>query len=193
MTAIPEKKLYTFEEYLALEEASETRYEYWDGEVFAMAGTTRRHNVLVQNLTRLLYPFVRKNGCQTFAESVKQEIWKRQRYVYPDVIYTCDPDDISADDDKWVKNPSLLIEVLSDSTRGVDLHTKRLAYFNLISLQAYVLLAQNQCQAEVFERANDFWTYRIFRNLNDQIRLQTLGIELVLSEVYENIKFKTRV
>ncbi len=191
MTAIPEKKTYTFEEYLALEEASESRYEYWDGEVFAMAGTTRRHNVMVQNLTRLLYPFARKNGCQTFAESVKQEIWKRQRYVYPDVIYTCDPDDVEADEGKWVKNPGLLIEVLSDSTRGVDLHTKRLAYFNLISLQAYVILAQKQCQVEVFERANDFWTYRIFEDLNDCIRLESLGIELRLSEVYENIKLKT--
>jgi len=191
MTAIPEKKIYTFEEYLALEEASEIRYKYWDGEVFAMAGTTRRHNVMVQNLTRLLYPFARKIGCQTIAESVKQEIWKRQRYVYPDVIYTCDSDDVEADDGKWVKNPGLLIEVLSDSTRGVDLHTKRLAYFNLISLQAYAILAQKQCQVEVFERANDFWTYRIFKDLNDCIRIETLGIELRLSEVYENVKLKT--
>lgn len=190
MTAIPEKKIYTFEEYLALEEASETRYEYWDGEVFAMAGTTRRHNVLVQNLTRLLYPFVRKNGCQTFAESVKQEIWRHRRYVYPDVIYTCDPDDIEADDGKSVKNPSLLIEVLSDSTRGVDLHTKRLAYINIASLKAYIVLAQKICEAEVFERTTPFWSYRVFNNLNDSIQLETLGIELRLSEIYENVILK---
>lgn len=190
MTAVPEKKTYTFEEYLALEQASETRYEYWDGEVFAMAGTTRRHNVMVQNLTRLLYPFVRRNGCQTFAESVKQEIWKRQRYVYPDVIYTCDPDDVEADEGKWVKNPSLLIEVLSDSTRGVDLHSKRLAYINMASLQAYIVLAQKKCEAEVFERANDFWTYRIFNSLNDIIHLKALGIELLLADVYENVLLK---
>jgi Uma2 family endonuclease len=190
MTAIPEKKIYTFEEYLALEEASETRYEYWDGEVFAMAGTTRRHNVLVQNLTFLLRPLARTNGCQTYAESIKQELRARSRYVYPDIIYSCDSDDVEADDELWVTNPCLLIEVLSDSTAGVDREKKREAYFRLPSLQAYVILAQDRYSAQVYQRANDFWRYELLTNPADEIRLPALGITLKLAEVYEGVRLK---
>lgn len=189
MTALTEKKTYAFEEYLTLERAEEIRYEYWDGEVFAVAGTTKRHNLIVQNLTRLLYPFTRKNGCQTFAESIKQELRANRRYVYPDVIYTCHPDDVEADDGLRVRYPSLLIEVLSDSTQGVDRQAKRKSYFNLPSLQAYLLLSQHECYAELYQRANDFWRFENFAALTDPIRIHTLGIDLPLADVYEGIRF----
>ena len=190
MTAIPEKKLYTFEEYLALEEASETRYEYWDGEVFAMAGTTKRHNRMVLNLSRLLYPFTQKKGCEVFAESIKQQLRERSRYVYPDIIYSCDPEDVEADDGQWVKNPSLLIEVLSDSTEGVDREKKRDAYFLLPSLQVYIILAQDRYSARVYQRAGDFWRYELLTNSEDEIRLPALGIMLKLADVYEGVRLK---
>lgn len=190
MTAIPEKKTYTFEEYLALEAASETRYEYWDGEVFAMAGTTKRHNRMVLNLARLLYPFAQKKGCEVFAENVKQQLRERSRYVYPDVIYTCDPDDVEADDGQWVVEPRLLIEVLSDSTAGVDREEKRDAYFLLPSLQAYIILAQDRYSAKIYQRANDFWRNQLLTNPADEILLPTLGITLKLADVYEGIRLK---
>jgi Uma2 family endonuclease len=154
-----------------------------------MAGTTRRHNLMVQNLIVALRSLARKNGCQTFAESVKQELRSDRRYVYPDVVYTCHPEDIRADENTWARHPSLLIEVLPESTQGVDRSRKRQAYFRLPSLQAYLLLDQDRCFAELYQRAHDFWRFEFFTELTDRVRIDTLGIELSLCEVYEGISF----
>ena len=190
MTAIPEKKLYTFEEYLALEEASETRYEYWDGEVFAMAGTTKRHNRLVLRLAGLLESFALRQGCAVFAENVKQQLVHRSRYVYPDIIYTCDADDLEDDLTMLVKSPCLLIEVLSDSTKTEDTTTKLTNYFRLPSLQAYLLVSQKKIQIQVYERANDFLKCRTFTDIEDIIHLEKLGITLRLADVYAGFNLK---
>ncbi len=129
MTAAqPVKKIYTFDEYLALEQAEGIRYEYWDGEVFAMAGTTKRHNTLVQNTSFVLRSFAKRNRCQVYTENVRQKLKTGNRYVYPDVIYTCDEADLADDLGIIVNSPSLLIEVVSGSTEKTDVHDKRPHY-----------------------------------------------------------------
>ncbi len=157
MTAIPpEKKVYTFDEYVQLEQSEGIRYEFWDGEVFAMAGSTKRHNSIVQNMTFALRPSAKKNGCKVYSENVRQKLNRGERYVYPDVIYTCDPADIDNDMASSVASPSLLIEVISQSTERTDTHDKRPHYIKLPSLLYYVLIHQTAYRAEVFERNVDF-------------------------------------
>lgn len=183
----PARKTYTFEEYLALEQSEGIRYEYWDGEVIAMAGTTKRHNTIVQNLTSVLRPFARRNGCAVYAENVRQKLKTGDRYVYPDVIYTCDPADLENDLGIWVNNPCLLIEVISDSTQGKDFYNKRFQYTKLSSLVYYLLISQTNYRVEVFERNVDFRKYQVIEGIDATVDLPLLDISLSLDDFYEGI------
>ncbi len=188
-TPIFKNKRYSFEEYIALEKAEGTRFEFDNGEVYAMAGTTKRHNTIVQNITFALRPFARKNGCQTFSENVKQKLRDGERYVYPDVIYTCDSQDLADDNEVIVVSPYLIMEVLSDSTEDSDKMEKRHRYFMIPSLQCYVLVAQNPCIIEVYQRFNDFWKFQSYTALDAQIHLEALNITLSVADIYEGITF----
>ncbi|WP_018621702.1 Uma2 family endonuclease [Spirosoma luteum] len=180
-------KTYTFDEYVALEQAEGIRYEYWDGEVIATDGATKRHNILVQSLSRLLYPYARKKGCQVFAENVRQKLKTGERYVYPGIIYTCDPADLENDMGVWVNSPSLLIEVGSNATQSNDFHEKRPHYTKIPSLLYYLLVSQTEYRIEVFERNVDFWKYRITEGVEAIVDLPLLGMNLPLADVYEGI------
>ena len=186
--AQPVKKIYTFDEYLELEETTGLRYEFWDGEIFAMAGATKRHNTIVQNLTFLLRPYARKSGCQIYAENVRQKLRTGDRYVYPDVIYTCDPDDTADDLGIIINSPSLLIEVISTSTSKTDTHDKRPHYTKLPSLLYYVLVSQIDYRVEVFERNVDFWKYCLIEGIDATVDLTQLGMTLSMKKIYEGIR-----
>ena len=191
MTTIqPARKFYTIEEYIALERAEGIRYEYWDGEVFAMAGTTKRHNTLVQSLSRLLHPHARRTGCQVYAENVRQKLQTGSRYVYPDVIYTCDSADTKDDLAIIVSSPSLLIEVISASTGPADNHDKRPHYTKLPSLLYYVMVSQTDYRVEVFERNIDFWKYWLIEGIDATVDLPQLSILLPMEEIYEGITLR---
>lgn len=188
MTATqPVKKIYTFDEYLALEEAESIRYEYWDGEVFAMGGTTKRHNTLVQNISFVLRSFAKRNGCQVYSENVRQKLRTGNRYVYPDVIYTCDEADLANDLGIIVNSPSLLIEVLPGSTEKTDVHDKRPHYTKIPSLFYYLLVSQKSYRVEVFERSVDFWKYRLIEDLDASVDLPLLNMTLSMEEIYDGI------
>ncbi len=182
-----EKKIYTFEEYEALEREEGIRYEYVDGEVFAMAGTTKRHNTIVQNATFALRAVAKKKGCSVYSESVKQKLKTGEKYVYPDVIYTCEPADLADDSETVVQSPSLLIEVVSESTQRYDIREKRLEYFKIPSLQYYLLVSQKHYCVELYERSADFWKYTIYDGLDAKIELEKLGVTMSLAEIYEGI------
>lgn len=192
MTAAqPISKTYTFDEYVALEQTEGIRYEYWDGEVVAMAGTTKRHNTIVQNIAFTLRPFARKKGCQVYSENVRQKLKTGQRYVYPDIIYTCDPADLENDMGIWVNSPSLLIEVVSSSTHSKDFHEKRPHYTKLPSLLYYLLVSQTDYRVEVFERNVDFWKYQVIEGVDAVIDLPLIELTLSLNEIYEGITLPT--
>ncbi|WP_461089890.1 Uma2 family endonuclease [Spirosoma gilvum] len=180
-------KLYTFDEYVALERSEGIRYEYWDGEVVAMAGTTKRHNTIVQNIAFSLRPFARNKGCQVYAENVRQKLKTGQRYVYPDIIYTCDPADLENDMGVWVHSPCLLIEVISDSTQSKDFHDKRPHYTKLPSLLYYLLVSQTDYRVEIFERNVDFWKYQVIEGIEAVVELPLLQMNLPLTAIYEGI------
>ena len=189
MVAIPRKK-YTFDEYLALERAEGIRYEFWNGEVVAIAGATKRHNVLVNALSRQLYSVARKNGCQVFTENVRMKLPASEKYVYPGVIYTCEPDDLNDDQGIYVTSPCLLIDVLSDSTGADDDYKKRLHYFEIPSLQYYLLVHQDTYKVEVYERSADFWAYRLYEGIDTPIPLTNINVILSMTAIYEDIEVK---
>ena len=109
-----QKKYISVEEYFEMEKHSEVRHEYYDGEVFAMAGTSLNHNEIIQNIAGILRPIFRPKGCKVLLESVKLEAIKHFYYPYPDLMLTCDAEDMDAE--YIIKKPTLIIEVLSKSS-----------------------------------------------------------------------------
>ncbi|MCU0354944.1 MAG: Uma2 family endonuclease [Cytophagales bacterium] len=187
--AQPQKTHYTVEEYFGLDNNSEIRYEFYDGEVFAMAGGTKNHNRIVRNLNALLLDSFAPRGCDVFAESVKLEAIKDLYYPYPDVMLTCD--DRDSNDEYLVVHPSLIVEVLSPSTANYDRDFKLKKYQQIPSLQHYLLVSQYECSVEVYSRIGQsaVWTYQLFTDMTDQIRLESLDFTLPVAKIYANIRF----
>lgn len=107
----------------------------------------------------------------------------------PNVIYTCDQEDLADDNDVIVGSPCLLFEVLSDSTEDSDKMEKRHHYFMIPSLPCYVSVAQNPCIIEVYQRYNDFWKFQSYTSLDSQIELEALGISLSVADINEGVIF----
>lgn len=190
----------SFAEYEALDHTAEdTRYEYTDGEIFALSGGSLNHNQLVQNMTFALLNRFRNNGCRIFSETVKLQLQASRRYVYPDVILhlqwfasALSPREYSAWDlaeQKMVKEPTLLVEVLSDRTEKRDLGKKVDYYQALPSLQVYVIIAQDEYWVRVYERSaeGNWLPHRTLEKETDVVRLENLKLELPISEIYEQV------
>jgi Uma2 family endonuclease len=111
-----------------------------------------------------------------------------EKYVYPDVIYTCEPDDLKDDQGIYVTSPCLLIDVLSDSTGADNDHKKRRHYVKIPSLQYYLLVHQDAYKVEVYERSADFWACRLYEGIESQIPLNNIGVTLSLTAIYEGIE-----
>lgn len=178
----------TVEEYFELEEQSEIRHEYYDGEVYAMSGTTLNHNSIVGNVWGLFRSFFRHRGCRVFGENVKLKVSDRY-YLYPDVIVTCVPKDTSAT--YTVEYPSILVEVSSKTTGARDRGIKLKQYKTIPALQYYLLVSQREYSVEVFSRveASDLWTYRSFESEEDVIRFDAFNFEMSLKAIYEDVAF----
>ncbi|WP_045114822.1 Uma2 family endonuclease [Microscilla marina] len=186
--AEPLKTHYTYEEYLELEQTEGIRYEYYQGEIFAMAGSTKRHNRISRN-TLFLFEQSLNDNCEAFIGDVKVEINQHKHYVYPDVVVTCDANDVANDQEVYVKHPSLVVEVLSKSTQGYDKNEKQKAYMRLPSLEYYMLIEQNTCEIELYSRQKDLWSYALYNDPNQVIALPKLNLSLKVSDVYKRVKF----
>ena len=149
-------------EYLAWEKNQERRHEYFAGEVFAMAGGSRRHNALCASAIAALHSaFERGAGaCRVFSSDQKVGI-AGDRYVYPDVTVVCGSPEPAGPDSELIENPAVVVEVVSSSTEQYDRGLKWEAYQRIATLTDYVLVSQNEPRIEHFTRgAGGDWTYR---------------------------------
>jgi len=180
---------YSLEEYLEMEEKSEIRHEYYDGEIFAMAGTTMNHNDIVGNVRSLFKNIFRPKGCRVFAENVKVEAIVNFYYPYPDVIVTCAPEDISGT--YIVRHPSILVEVLSKSSANYDRDFKLRRYKEIPSLNYYMLVSQYDCYVELYTRTaqEGIWTYQSFDSMESVISFDLLDFTMPVSAIYDAIVF----
>ncbi|MCF0071345.1 Uma2 family endonuclease [Dyadobacter sp. CY261] len=182
----------TVEEYFELEKESEIRHEYYNGEIYAMAGTTLNHNDIVDNVRSFLKGFFQPRGCRVFAESVKVKA-SNIYYPYPDVIVTCAPVDISGT--YVVKHPTILVEVISKSSESRDRGFKLKHYRAIPSLQYYLLVSQLEYSVDMYSRleGNDLWGYQSFEGINDAVRFDAFNFEMSLKAIYENIEFEPEI
>ncbi len=181
-----ERNNYSYSEYLELENHSEFRHEFYFGEVFAMSGTSRRHNEIIFNMVRELKHILKGKKCFVYFEQIKVEIVAQNHYVYPDVVVSCSQNE---DNPLCIKFPMLIIEVLSDSTCEYDRYEKFEAYKTLNTLKYYVLVEQKRCMLELFIRENEKWNRIIIYNLQSNFEIPELGVSIPLSLIYEGIEF----
>jgi len=182
----------TVEEYFELENESEIRHEYFDGEVYAMSGTTFNHNDIVDNIRSALKRFFRPQGCRAFAESVKLKV-SAICYLYPDIVVTCAAKDVSGT--HIVEHPIVLVEVISRTSNVRDRGFKLKQYKTIPSLQYYLLVSQVGHRVELHSRleGSDLWTCRSFENIEDIVRLDAFDFEISLKSIYENINFQPEI
>jgi len=193
MSALPKKKTYTPEEYLALEEKAEYRSEYWNGQIIKMSGGTGNHNSITLNIAGELKARLR-NECRTFAIDVKVWIDLWNSYAYPDVFVICKEPQYHKKRRDIFTNPSLIIEVLSNGTKIFDKGDKFLAYQTIDSLQEYIMVDQYKFLVEQYIKQKDGdWTYKATIGQDSQINLYSVGETLQLSEIYDLVEFETEI
>jgi Uma2 family endonuclease len=169
-----QKENYTFEEYLALEQETGVRFEFYQGEVFAMAGGTLRHNRIGGNIFVFLRGVIENRPYDVFQSDLKLEMKHLSHYVYPDIMFTCHPDDLKDEEAIFIPHPSLIVEVLSKSTGGYDLNEKRDKYFKIPDLQYYMIVWQTKYKVELYARRNQFWAYYTFEEIIDILDLDAI-------------------
>ncbi len=189
--AIPQKKPFiTVDDYLLLERAAEDKSEYYAGEIFAMAGASPPHCLIVANVIRELGNALKGHRCAPYGSNLRIEIPATGLYTYPDASVVCGPPELSPKGNDMVTNPTLLVEVLSESTEAYDRGGKFAHYRTLPSLREYVLVSQNEALVEVFFRRDDgIWQLAPVSGLDASVDMQSLGITLRLAEVYERVDF----
>ena len=181
----------TPEEYLRLEAASDTKHEYIDGEVYAMAGATDTHVTIAGNIFALLLSHLRGSGCRVYISDMKVRIENRNRFYYPDVLVTCD--DRDRENSTFKKFPSLIIEVLSDSTEAFDRGDKFADDRSLPSLQEYVLINTRKARIECFRRTKeDLWLLQFYEVKNSHFELTSIDFKGKISDVYEEVEFNNK-
>ncbi|GAB4426653.1 MAG: hypothetical protein OHK0011_08260 [Turneriella sp.] len=182
---LPSLALFSAEEYLAFENLSPEKHEYFDGHIIAMAGASPAHNEIQTNLIRLLgNRFVEtKRPCKPYASDTRVQV-SQTKYFYPDVSVYCRAPDVDGLNN-W-KNPEVVIEIISDSTASFDQNEKAAAYKQMPSLKELVLIDSRVKAITIFQRQDDgAW---VERSYGDQtVAVNIAGEELALAEIYEGV------
>ncbi|MBW4562277.1 MAG: Uma2 family endonuclease [Mojavia pulchra JT2-VF2] len=175
----------TIEEYLAWEPQQDLRYEYVNGEVFAMTGGTIPHNDIALNLYTALRPHLRARGCRVNVSDVKVQVTPTSPYYYPDVVVSCDPQDLNAL--KFIQNPRIIAEVLSPSTSSKDRGEKFTNYLKMPSLQEYLLIDSETISVERYCWGEGrMWLYYPYTE-GDIITLSSIEFEFAIALLYEGV------
>lgn len=169
------------QEYLDSEPYSDVKREYIDGYVYAMAGAKAAHIKITGNVFRKIGNHLEGKPCQPYMSDMQVKIGKK--YFYPDVLVDCTN---LADSSVFTQTPTLIVEVLSKSTRRMDETTKRIAYTQIDTLQEYILIEQDFVQVEVIKRKNGWLPNHYF--LGDDITLDSIGLTLSVESIYERIQ-----
>ena len=185
MTSQPKTYL-TPEEYLSIERQNEYKSEYIDGEMVAMVGASRRHNIITFNLAKALGRQLEGRPCEGYVNDMRVRIVSKREYAYtyPDVAVVCgEPQFVDGQLDTLL-NPTVLIEVLSESTEKYDRGKKFGLYRTIESLAEYVLVTQDECKVEQYVKQSDGrWLLSDHRSLDDVVELASVQCSLALREV----------
>jgi Uma2 family endonuclease len=183
--SVAHQRFFTADDYLAWEADQATKHEYVRGEVFAMAGAKDAHVTVALNVASLLKTHLRGTPCRTFISDMKLKVEAAGAFYYPDVFVTCDPRDRA--DDQYKRYPSLVVEVLSESTARYDYGRKFANYRLLDSLREYVVIDPDALTVEVFRRDTEgHWVLYPFEG-EGEAEFASVECRLPLAMIFEDV------
>lgn len=185
------KMLYSVAEYLELEDQADFKSEYYHGEIIPMAGSSLNHNQIIHNVVVTLGNAFEKRNCRTYFTDVKLKIEDDKDYTYPDVMVLCGEPQLLPGRNDAITNPSVIFEVLSESTQVEDFTTKFERYKAIQSLQNYILIDQYKVYVECHvKRANGTWRETAYHNLDQVLKVPAVNVKIPLSRLYKMVTFE---
>jgi len=185
------KKYITPEEYLAMEEKAEYKSEYFQGEIFALAGGTASHSQIAVNLIVTLAPKLQAKKCRLFSSDMKVWITEKELFTYPDITIICDKPEFYPGRKDAITNPLLIIEVLSDSTKSYDRVEKFEYYRSIPTFQEYILVDQYKVHIEHFYyESKGRWIFTEYKSIDDILNFTKINFKISLKEIYNQIEFE---
>ena len=179
----------TPDEYLALERKATIKSEYLNGQMYAMSGATRVHNLVCGNVFGELRNQLKESACEVYTNDMRVKVSSAGLYTYPDVLVVCDEPRFEDDTFDTLLNPTALFEILSPSTEAYDRGAKFGYYRQLDSMQEYTLVSQDYIRVEHYLRQRKQWILTEFSNPEDVVHLTSINCALSLSEIYTKVKF----
>ena len=186
--SIQSKTYLTPEEYLAIERRAETKSEYFNGEMVAMVGASRKHNLITVNIVGELRQQLKGRSCEAYASDMRVKIPTTELYTYPDVTVACGEPKFEDEFVDTLLNPTLIVEVLSASTASYD-RIKKFGYYRTIeSLAEYLLVAQDEYKVEQYvKQADGRWLLTDIRSLEGVVEMVSIQCRLMLADVYDRV------
>ena len=192
MTELKKKDIeYTLEDYINLEKTSEERFEFFEGNVWAMAGATIAHESIISNLDFSLRRQFQGRNCRVFLSNTRVKVPIYPPYRYPDLSALCSRPNIeNLQGLEVLTNPTLIVEVLSDSTKSFDLGDKFTYYKSIPSFTEYLLIDQDRPHVVLYTKRDErVWLHQEFNSVDESVYLTSLDCEISLTDIYENIEF----
>lgn len=183
------KQKFTIQEYLEMENAAIEKHEYYKGEIFAMSGPKVPHNIISKNLLGGLFGKLKGKKCQPYGSDLRIHIPSNTLFTYPDISIICG-EIITLNNDDWnALNPTVLIEILSPSTKNYDRGEKFKLYRDIPTLKEYILVDSESIHVEVFRlNETNHWELEEYNSLSDQIPVKAIVETILLSEIYDGVK-----
>lgn len=185
MTAPAHHIRYSLEDYLTLEESSNVKHEFLDGQIYGMAGGTPEHAALKAAITGLLFAQIRGTRCRAHDSDLRIRVVGTGLITYPDLTVVCGPSERDPGDANAITNPQLIVEVLSPSTEEYDRGDKFEHYKRIAALQQYVLVSPRERRIEVWTRTTDGWA-QVVAEAGGHVALDSIGAKLMVDEVYDS-------
>jgi Uma2 family endonuclease len=181
------KMRYTVEEYLEMERASDVKHEYYRGEIFAMSGAGNRHNWIFTNVLVGLYPLLKEKSCRPYGSDMRMHIPENTLFTYPDIsIYCGKPTEVN--EDTFIQ-PTVIIELLSPSTRSYDVGKKFELYKAIRTLKEYILIDTESIAVKSWRiNAHNYWEPEEYKTLQDTVLIPAVGVSLSMQNIYEGTR-----
>ena len=188
-----EKKYIAPEDYLEAEASAEVRSEYYHGETFVMTGSSFNHNLIAANVSSFLHMALRESGCFALSADMKVQVDAKKHYTYPDIAVICGEVEFAEGRNDVVKNPVVIVEILSESTKDYDRGTKFTAYREIESLEDYILIDQYDYRVEHFhKKESGQWVLDDHKRLEDSLAIRSVELELPLATIYDRLDLGLR-
>jgi Uma2 family endonuclease len=186
------KKRYTPAEYYALEHEADYKSDYYDGEIFDMSGGTGTHSLISMNITGELRERLKGRSCTPYESNLRVKVEATGLRTYPDASVYCEAVRYDSEDPRntTALNPTVVFEVLSPSTEAYDRGFKAEHYEQIVTLRAYLFVAQDRPHVEMHDRPpNGTWSIHRAVGLEASIRIEAIGVDLPLAEIYARVEF----